>query len=324
MKLSRLLPLIGILIFIYLLTTIDIGKAVSLILAASPVFLLIAVLITLFDVLVKAYKWKLIFNSYNISVPYIRFLKSWLIGLSFSLVTPGKIGDFVKAFYLKDKAPLGKGLTTVMADRIIDLLTLFILAVIGLSIFSIFYAQSSILLISTIALFALFILAIVLFARKKTATYILHPFYLRLLPERYKSRVQSVFSDFYSGISLILGRKKTIAAVIALTFIVWLGSILSIYYMALSLGIEIPLSFLIIVFPAITLLEALPISFSGLGTRDATLIFFFGYLSLSPEIAVSTSFLYLLVSYIFGLLGLVFWWKDPIKFHSEEKKNLSS
>lgn len=313
MKKSRLLPLIGIAIFIYLLANLNLPAVAGALLHMNLLFFSIAILITAIDVLIKSFKWKLIFSSYRISVPFSRFLSSWIIGLSLSLITPGKVGDFAKAYYLKDKAPLGKSLTTVMADRIIDLLTLFILAVIGLTLFATLYAPSTPLLVTTYILFAAFIAAIIIFSKRRISSALGRPLFNRFAPDGQKEKIRSVYGDFYGGIGLILGRKKILILVIALTFIVWLGSILSIYFMALAVGFTIPYSFLLIVFPVITLLEALPISFSGLGTRDATLIFFFGYISVSPELAVSMSLLYLVVTYIFGGLGFALWSKNPIK-----------
>ena len=51
------------------------------------------------------------------------------------------------------------------------------------------------------------------------------------------------------------------------------------------------------IIPLITLLDALPISFSGLGTRDAAMIFLFSLMSLSAEAAVSFSLLILVFNY---------------------------
>ncbi|MBL7160296.1 MAG: flippase-like domain-containing protein [Candidatus Aenigmarchaeota archaeon] len=313
MRISKLLPLIGIAIFIYLLLNIDLPKVADILLRTSILFFSVAIVITLVDIVLKAFKWQLIFNSYSIPVKFSRFLSSWIVGLSLSMITPGKVGDFAKAYYLRDKAPLGKGLTTVMADRIIDLLTLFVLAIIGLSIFATMYTQDNALLITTYALFAAFVLVIIIFSKKSIASAILRPFYRRLVPEKKKEKLKSIYNDFYAGIGLILGKKKLLTVVVLITFLIWFGTIMVIYFISLSLGFEIPLHFLLIVIPIITLLEALPISFSGVGTRDATMIFFFGFIGISAEASVSISLLYLLTSYIFVFIGFLIWYKNPIQ-----------
>ena len=313
MRISRFLPLIGIAIFLYILLGVDIPRVIGILLTTSLFLFGVSLLITWVDIMLKAYKWQVIFNAYSIPVPYSRFLKSWIVGLSLSLITPGKIGDFAKAYYLKDKAPIGKGLTTVMADRIIDLLTLFFLALVSLSLFAVSYSADTLLITTTLVMFAAFVLAIIAFSKKRIASTLARPLFNRFAPDKYRERMKSVYADFYSGIGLITARKRLIALVTLITFVVWLGTILVIYVVALSLGLPIPYLFLLIVFPIIALLEALPISFSGVGTRDATLIFFFSFLGLTPEAAISISLIYLLVEYLFALVGFGFWYRNPPK-----------
>ena len=310
---TKLLPVIGVVIFIYLLSGMQVGKIADMFLRMSVALFGIALLITAADILLKTFKWKLIFNVYNIPIPYSRFLTSWIVGLSLSLITPGKVGDFAKAYYLKDKAPLGKSLTTVIADRIVDLLTLFILAVIGLSVFAIRYSSSPTILITTFILFIGFVCAIFLFSKKSVASAILRPFYKKISHKGYAVKLKSLYSDFYAGLSLILERKKVLLLVIFITFFIWFSTVWVMYFVALSLGFTIPYTFLMVVFPIITLLEALPISFSGVGTRDAALIFFFSFIGIGKEASVSISILYLLTGYVFALIGFVFWYKNPIK-----------
>ncbi len=321
MRISRLLPLIGIAIFLYLLLNMDIPRVLEILSGADPLIFSAAVLLTAANIMAKAFKWKLIFTSYGVDAPFSRFLRSWLVGLSLSMITPGKVGDFAKAYYLKDKSPLGKGITTVMADRIIDLLTLFILAILGLSLFAALYSASESLILITYALFAAFLILVVLLSKKGRATTILRPFYGPLVPRAYKERLRIVYNDFYGGVGPILGRKRLLLLVTAVTFLVWFGTILVVYLLALSLDAAVlalaPLTMMFISVPIITLLEALPISFSGLGTRDAALIFFFSYLAITPEAAISTSLLYLLTSYIFVFIGFALWYRSPIRMDSK-------
>ncbi len=57
-----------------------------------------------------------------------------------------------------------------------------------------------------------------------------------------------------------------------------------------------------------------PISISGLGTRDVTLIYLFSLIDLTSEIAVSYAFLVFITFYVCGgLMGAVAWWMKPLK-----------
>ena len=64
------------------------------------------------------------------------------------------------------------------------------------------------------------------------------------------------------------------------------------------------------------LISFIPISISGLGTRDAALIYLFSLVELKPELAVSYAFLVFLTFFVCGgLIGAVAWWIKPLEFN---------
>ena len=65
-----------------------------------------------------------------------------------------------------------------------------------------------------------------------------------------------------------------------------------------------------------SIVTLLPLSFSGIGTRDAALIYLFSIISFSQETALIFSFLIFLTFHIFGgLIGAVCFYKKPIKYN---------
>jgi uncharacterized protein (TIRG00374 family) len=94
----------------------------------------------------------------------------------------------------------------------------------------------------------------------------------------------------------------------------WIPPFIYGYLLALSLGINIGLFFFILVIPVLSLLDLLPISISGIGTRDVALIFLFGLNGISAEQAVAFSLLYLFMSYwLIALIGAAVYYIYPIK-----------
>jgi uncharacterized membrane protein YbhN (UPF0104 family) len=81
----------------------------------------------------------------------------------------------------------------------------------------------------------------------------------------------------------------------------------------MALGIPISYFMILLILPFTTLVEALPISFSGIGTRDAVLILLFTLLGLSSTSAVSFSIMILLLNYIMNIFGGLLWLKKPFK-----------
>jgi uncharacterized membrane protein YbhN (UPF0104 family) len=85
------------------------------------------------------------------------------------------------------------------------------------------------------------------------------------------------------------------------------------YFGAMALNIPVTYFHMILILPFTTLVEALPISFSGVGTRDAVLILMFTLLGISSSLAVSFSIMILILNYIMNLFGVLFWIKNPFK-----------
>ena len=313
MKLSKLLPVIGVLIFIYILYKVGILKIFET-LSHVNLFLLSAAILFLIPLIVsKAFKWKLLINSCDINYPLAKCVSAWLVGFSVGLITPGRIGDFFKVLYLKksENTTFGVPLATVVADRIADILILFILAIFGISVIALRYTLNPIFMYVVILLLFIFLVSCFVFAQKDIVSRLIKPLFDRLIPERYKVSLQISFHDFYTGISMML-KNKTLLVVSFLTVISWLIYIFLCYLIALSLNIDISIQFVACIIPIMTLVELIPISFSGIGTRDAALIFFLSLVAIPSVSAVSFSLMLLFIGYVNGVFGLLFWLKNPL------------
>jgi uncharacterized protein (TIRG00374 family) len=264
--------------------------------------ILLSVLMLIPIVITKAVKWRIIISSYGIAYPLSRSMGVWLIGFLLGMVTPGRIGDMSRSLYLRKdrKMSLGKSLASVAADRILDMTVLFIIAVVGTIVLS-------------LGLFlVLFSAAVILLTRKSLIKPILKPLFSRFVPERYKEKFGNVFHEFYTGMRGISRSKLTLA--LAVGVLSWTFSIIQYYLLSEALGIGLPITFFIALVPLVTLLDALPISFSGIGTRDAAMVFIFSLLSIAAESAISLSLLIFFTSYMtMGLIGAVLWSRDPIR-----------
>ena len=142
---------------------------------------------------------------------------------------------------------------------------------------------------------------------------ILKPFYLALIPEKHKDNLSNHFSEFYLGFRMIVKKKKELTYAIILTVFIWFGSIFQFYFLAKALGLLVPFWFFMMIVPPTVLVEIIPISFSGLGTRDATLIFFLSFIGIAAESAVSLSLTIVVIYYFIVGIGFFIWWKNPVK-----------
>ena len=76
--------------------------------------------------------------------------------------------------------------------------------------------------------------------------------------------------------------------------------------MALAVGIQVPWGLLVWVWSVIMLLRQLPISFHGVGVREATLVVLLGYFAVPEESAFTLGLLGFTHAVLFAVIGLIF------------------
>jgi uncharacterized protein (TIRG00374 family) len=229
-------------------------------------------------------------------------------------VTPARIGDLSRAYHIKNRIGIGKSITTVIIDRVIDIAILFCLAIIGFVSFVAFFTQYSDLFWVISVLFVLFLFGVYMSTKKEVVKMFLRPVFNRFVPEKHKSNVNVTFHDFYSGLGSLKKGRKNVAFAVILGVLVWLVSIFQYLLLSMSIGLDVSYLFLLSIVPIVALLDMLPISFSGIGTRDAALILFLSFVSAGREYAISLSFLVLVFGYLLaGLAGAVIMLKEHMK-----------
>jgi len=83
--------------------------------------------------------------------------------------------------------------------------------------------------------------------------------------------------------------------------------IVSIWWIARALAIATPLAYFFVIVPLVSLVESIPVSIFGIGTRDVSYVYLLGLAGVAEESALSVSLLYLLLSLLYASFGgLVF------------------
>lgn len=315
MNVSKLLPLIGVLVFIAVLLNSDLPEIAAAIAGADPLPLAIVLAIHVPIILLKSGKWKIITHAYEKPAGFVECAHAWLVGFVIGIVTPGRIGEVSKAYYLRKGMSMGRAMATVVVDRITDMTVLFILAILGAVSFMYSGALSGNVMLLLLALFAAFILAAFFFLTRKDAVgRMAGPLFRRFVPLGHKDGMRATFHDFYLGMKDIRKRAYLVPVSMLISVISWLIIIMQYSLIALALSLQIDYLFLLSVIPVVILLDTLPISFSGLGTREVALIFFLGIIQVPLESVVSLSILVFLVNYMaFVPAGLLLWFIRPIR-----------
>jgi hypothetical protein len=300
---KKLLPIIGVAIFIYLLYSLNIEDILASLLRINPLFLLFAVSLTLPRVLIRNYAWQCILQEQNIKITFYQSLKIFLIGFFYGSITPGYIGQLVRVPYLKEKTkePYGKLFVNSVLEVVIHTLSLYGMMVLGSllifgSIPELFY----------ITLLWILILACVLFffLKQKRGEHFFFTLIKYLIPKKLKQSFNLFVGAFYKDFPHV----HKLLFPLLLGIFTWVLIFSQEYLVVIALGLPIPYLFFLLLYPIANTAGFLPITFAGLGTRELTAIAIFSTLfSVTAEDIFVLSLVGFLITDIFtGAIGFVF------------------
>ncbi len=263
----------------------------------SIIHLLVAIVIFWIAFYLKSVRWKIISNSFGIPLHAYQALKIFFIGLFLANITPGKLGDFGRLFYIKDQLPNQKvGWSSLIMDRIFDLICL-----IFFSSIAIFYYQINFKVLklpddylSTLLLgIVLLLLTFVLFVfRKKIKKYI-KPWW-----EAFNSHTLGIKKIL---LSVCITCLSMILIYGVFNYIAWSMSI-PINHLGLFLGTFI-----------LGLLTLLPITILGIGVRETSLVVIFQLYGLPSQDAIALSLILFLLQLISFIPGAIWFYLSPIQ-----------
>ncbi|MCK5712549.1 MAG: flippase-like domain-containing protein, partial [Hyphomicrobiaceae bacterium] len=207
----------------------------------------------------------------------------------------------------------GEAFLTVFIDRMWDLMFVLALGVVSVLVFSRFYMEIP---SGWIVLTASLGIAVCVYLATQRALMrrLLKPMFDALVPKKYKEAFSLNFNTFYDSLALYRRDRGAMVAAFLLTVLVWALVFLLAYYITVLFGIDVDLKYVVLIMPIVTLVELIPISVSGLGTRDATVIYFFSVVGISSAAAVGFSIGYLFIgTYLTALAGFLMWLRHPVK-----------
>lgn len=292
-KYSRL---IGIVILIIIIASIDRDTLLNVLRKADLQLIVIAAFLFPFWVFLKAVRWHILIKGHGIAYPlklcFLVYLSSNYLGV----LTPSRVGEFTKIFYLKQDTnlPYVRGFSNVLADRLFDIFIMVLFACAGIFFFfRTYWLLTSLLIITLIILLSLFVIHL------KTLDTITK----RILYRNNRHTIYARLKIFF--LSLTTFNTKTFVYSFGLSILGVLLFFLIINLLAYSLQIKNGILFIPLSVSIASLVSLIPLSVSGIGLRDLSLIVIFGQVGLSPEKAVSFSILFLF--YFTGLWTLFGW-----------------
>ena len=299
---SWLIKLIGVSLFIFILRDVNWEICLKETSNISIFSLLTALTMIQLGYLIKAKRWQIILQHYHTQLSILKLYQIFSIGTFLGIITPGKIGDFGRLYYIKNKIDFKKGISSLFIDRIFDLISLGVLGLISLIYFetkfqisnstSLYYGWEKQYLI--LIIFALIVLISLLFRNKITAIF-------KIVMEGFKN-----FASFIKQLSLTF---LSMILIYGAFIVVSYDMNLDINYLGLFLGIIL-----------IGLLSLIPITILGLGVREVSMVYVFELYGLGFDKAIAMSLIMLFIQLISTIPGIIWFSKNPLNLSSLKKE----
>ena len=304
--LAKLFVSVGLLA--YFLSRVHPERFLHTFATANYSWIALAMVVYLFAQALSAVRWAVLARPLGIETPFKDLVKYYLIGMFFNLFAPGTVGgDVTRVFYLvrdEEAHAEGRAVTTthaamsVLMDRAIGMIVLVWLGAAGLLLFP-EYAIPSTVRSVTLLLAAGFVAAAFLI-----------PLLRRVLPEDGHPLVVKI----RLALRAYRTQWRALAVAALLSLIVHLIQAWMHLVMGLALGIEIPFSFCIIVYPLVGTFAAIPVSLNGLGLREGGYLYLLAVIGIGTEKGVAFGLLLFFIAALDSLIGgFLFLLQKPAK-----------
>lgn len=300
-KLTKFIPVIGLLLFVYILFNIGYEKIINAFSMIPWYFFVLSILVFLPKLFLAGIKWQYINKKQEIHISFFTILKLYLLGLFYGSVTPGAIGMHIRVYYLRKKAQVSfeKCIANSLIESTIALIAGLFIAVIGSALVVKSYPG---VLPLIFAFFFIYTIAFIFFMEHKRGrgffSFIIRPF----LPKNNKEDIDTVISRLYKDIPLL----RDLIIPFILELIIWTIAATQVYVLSLAFSISISyVDFILLSVASVIIGNVIPLTIGGLGVREGTFVVLLSTYGVSYEIAFVLSLAgYLVKNLIPGLVGL--------------------
>jgi uncharacterized membrane protein YbhN (UPF0104 family) len=280
---ARLLLTLGMLAIIVL--RVDLRSIGSAFQSMNGRTVLFAVALLPANLLLQMYRWHFILKTANISATTSDVAKSILVGLTFGLITPGRIGEVGRALYIRYPGTISiAGL--ILLEKVFSLFTVLITSAVSLILWG--NEIAGILLMAS-TLFVVLHLSLIRSILSRLSFLLPHGHTVAELWTRW-----SAFDRKKIGCLLIIS-------------LLFFGIIYTQLYTLVSSFQRIEIVPALISIPLIIAVNSIPITIAGLGLREGAAVFFFSRFGVAEASALNGALLLFALDLLIpGLIGLGF------------------
>ncbi len=273
MNLKRLISIavsVAILLIIY--SKIDFQGLINVFTNANAVWMVISLGMVIPITLFTSWRLQQLMPS-EAPLGFLEANRLILAASSLNMVLPSKMGDIAKAYFMRERGHLSGSLSLslVVFEKTCDMLSLLLWCVFGLILYA---EKDSLFWLMTAGVSAGLILGVLLLGSRKFAAF----FFItlqKLAPKKLTAKLKKLHVSWDEMHSYFWSDKKQLLKICVTSIFIWSLHLLQIWFFILALKAWVPFVINLALSPLSILAGLLPLTFAGVGTRDAALILFY-------------------------------------------------
>ncbi|MGK7950350.1 MAG: lysylphosphatidylglycerol synthase transmembrane domain-containing protein [Xenococcaceae cyanobacterium] len=273
MNLKRFISLavsIAILLIIY--SKIDTQKLIDVLKNCDPIWMTISLGMVIPLVICTSWRLQQLMPN-RTSLGFIEANRLILGSSVLNMVLPSKMGDIAKAYFMRERNGVSGSLSLaiVIFEKACDLLSLLLWCAFGLIIYP---AKDGLFWTMTTGVISGLILGILLLSSRQFAD-LFFDLSTKFAPNKIAEKLKNMQLSWSEMHDYFWGDKKQLILITATSIFIWFLHLLQIWLFIIALKASAPFLISIALSPLSILAGLLPLTFAGVGTRDAALIYFY-------------------------------------------------
>ena len=190
-----------------------------------------------------------------------------------NMILPSKMGDIAKAYFMSERSNLSGSLALAISifEKACDLLSLLLWCVFGLMLYP---AKDSLFWIMTIGVAGGLITGLLLLCSQQFAD-LFFTIAIKFTPKSVAKKLQTMQNSWGEMHDYFWSDQRQLLLITSTSVFIWFLHLLQIWLFILALKATVPFLISLALSPLSILAGLLPLTFAGIGTRDAAIIYFY-------------------------------------------------
>ena len=273
MNLKRFISLaVSITILLIIYSKIDTNKLIEIFQNCDPIWMTISLGMVIPLVIFTSWRLQQLMPK-RASLTFSEANRLILGSSVLNMVLPSKMGDIVKAYFMRERNGVSGSLSLaiVIFEKTCDMLSLLLWCAFGLILYP---AKDSLFWTMTIGVLGGLILGILMLGSRKFAD-IFFDLSTKLAPQNIAQKLNKMQFSWREMHDYFWGDKKQLLLITVTSIFIWFLHLLQIWLFIIALQASAPFIISLALSPLSLLAGLLPLTFAGVGTRDAALIYFY-------------------------------------------------